>query len=159
MPGYDSHSGQATNHLNNLRSLSMAMCDFQKSLEEMEMDDEVLSVTMSDFGRTLKNNSNGTDHGWAGHNFVMTGDTTFNGGTVYGDVLANLELDGDTAINAYTEKGRIIPTTSIEQMISPCLKWFGVSDDLMPTLLPNLSNFTGDNDNGNTANLAGMFTS
>ena len=152
MPGYDTHSGQATNQLNNLRSLSMAMGDFQKSLEEMGMDKEVLSVTMSDFGRTLKNNSNGTDHGWGGHSFVMTGDPKFNGGKVYGTVMTDLTLTGD---NCYTEKGRIIPTTSIEQMVSPCLKWFGVDNTLMPTLLPNLANFSA---NANTANLESMFT-
>lgn len=152
MPGYDTHSGQSTNHLNNLRALSMAMGDFQKSLEEMGMDEEVLSVTMSDFGRTLKNNSNGTDHGWGGHSFIMTGNSTFNGGNVYGTIMDDLRLEG---VNTFTEKGRIIPTTSIEQMVSPCLKWFGVSDDLMPTLLPNLVNFS---EHENTANLAGLFS-
>jgi len=156
MPGYDSHSSQAANHLINLRSLSMAMGDFQKSLEEMGLADKVLTTTMSEFGRTLQNNNDGTDHGWGGHQFIMCGDEDFNGGNVYGTVMTDLTLDG---ANTYTKKGRIIPTTSIEQMISPCLKWFGVSDDLMATALPNLKNFTGDNDNGNTANLAGMFNS
>lgn len=151
MPGYDTHSGQTTNHLNNLRSLSLAMGDFQKALEEMNLDDKVLSIAMSEFGRTLKNNSDGTDHGWGGHNFIMTGDHKFNGGNVYGTVMDDLALDG---VNTYTEKGRIIPTTSIEQMMAPCLKWFGVSESLMPTILPNLANFSED---GNTTNLAGMF--
>jgi len=156
MPGYDSHSGQAANHLINLRSLSMAMSDFQKSLEEMGLAENVLTTTLSEFGRTLQNNNDGTDHGWGGHQFMMCGDPKFNGGNVYGTVMEDLALDGT---NTYTAKGRIIPTTSIEQMISPCLKWFGVSDDLMATALPNLQNFTGDNDNGNTANLAGIFES
>ena len=152
MPGFDTHSGQAAHQLNDFRSLSMAMGDFQKAIEEMGMKEEVLTMTLSDFGRTLKNNSDGTDHGWGQNNFVMTGDPSFNGGNVYGTVLDDLSLEGP---NSYTKKGRIIPTTSIEQMISPCLKWFGVSPALMPTILPNLANFNG---HSNTANLQGMFT-
>jgi uncharacterized protein (DUF1501 family) len=152
LPNFDNHQHQTANHLNNLRSLSLAVSDFQKALEEMNLDDQVLTVSMSEFGRTLKNSGDGTDHGWGGHSFIITGDSTFNGGNVYGTVMDDLRLDGP---NTYTEKGRIIPTTSIEQMLAPCLKWFGVSDSLMPTILPNLANFTNDS---NTTSLNGLFT-
>jgi len=155
MTGFDFHSSQATNQLNNLRSLSLALSDFQKALEEMGLDDKVLTVSLSDFGRTLKNNSDGTDHGWGGHSFMMSGDSTFQGGNVLGTVLDDLTLEGK---NCYTKKGRIIPTTSIEQMLAPALKWFGVSDALLPTILPNLSNFqTGDT--MESAFLQGVFSS
>jgi uncharacterized protein (DUF1501 family) len=152
MPNFDTHQHQTANHFNNIRSLSLAVSDFQKALEEMNLDDQVLTVSMSDFGRTLKNSGDGTDHGWGGHSFIITGDSNFNGGNVFGTVMDDLRLDGP---NTYTEKGRIIPTTSIEQMLAPCLKWFGVSEALMPTILPNLANFDAD---PNTANLAGLFT-
>jgi len=154
MVGYDSHSSQATNQLNNLRSLSLALSDFQKALEEMGLDDKVLTVSLSDFGRTLKNNSDGTDHGWGGHSFMISGDPTFQGGNVLGTVLDDLTLDGK---NCHTQKGRIIPTTSIEQMLAPALNWFGVSDSLLPTILPNLSNFQSDG-TMKSAFLKGMFS-
>ena len=121
----------------------------------MSLDNQVLTVSMSEFGRTLKNNSDGTDHGWGGHSFMMTGDSTFNGGNVFGTVMDDLRLDG---INTYTEKGRIIPTTSIEQMLAPALKWFGVDDALMTTVLPNLSNFRTDAGNAESAFLQGVFS-
>lgn len=155
LPGFDTHSQQAVNHANNLRSLSIATSDFQKALEEMGLDDQVLTISMSEFGRTLKNNSDGTDHGWGGHSFMMTGDSSFNGGNVFGTVLDDLRLDG---VNTYTEKGRIIPTTSIEQMLAPALKWFGVDDALMTTVLPNLSNFRTDAGNAESAFLQGVFS-
>lgn len=154
LPGFDTHSQQSVNHANNLRSLSIAVSDFQKALEEMSLDDQVLTISMSEFGRTLKNNSDGTDHGWGGHSFMMTGDSSFNGGNVFGTVMDDLRLDG---INTYTAKGRIIPTTSIEQMLAPALKWFGVDDALMETVLPNLSNFKTEIDNIESAYLQGVF--
>ena len=155
LPGFDTHSSQTTNHADNLRSLSLALSDFQKSLEEMGMDEEVLTVSLSEFGRTLKNNSDGTDHGWGGHSFIMTGDSSFNGGNVYGTVMEDMTLGGKYS---YTEKGRIIPTTSIEQMLAPCLKWFGVDDALMATVLPNLSNFRTDAGDAESAFLQGVFS-
>ena len=154
MGGYDSHSGQASNHLNNLRALSMAVSDFQKAIEGMGMGEEVLTLSLSDFGRTLKNNSDGTDHGWGGHSFIMSSATSFQGGNTFGTVMTDLALDG---VNTYTEKGRIIPTTSIEQMLAPCLKWFGVDNALMATTLPNLVNFRTDNSNAESAFLQGVF--
>jgi len=155
LPGFDSHSQQAVNHANNLRSVSIATSDFQKALEEMGLDEQVLTVSLSEFGRTLKNNSDGTDHGWGGHSFMMTGDNTFNGGNVFGTVMDDLRLDG---VNTYTEKGRIIPTTSIEQMLAPALKWFGVDDALMETVLPNLVNFRTDSTDAESAFLQGVFS-
>ena len=152
--GFDSHGAQSVNHANNLRSISIAMSDFQKALEEMGMDQEVLTVSMSEFGRTLLNSGDGADHGWGGHSFMMTGDQSFNGGNVFGTVMDDLRLEG---VNTYTAKGRMIPTTSVEQMMAPCLKWFGVEDTLMPDILPNLVNFKTDPNEYNSAFLQGVF--
>lgn len=153
--GFDSHGAQSVNHANNLRSISIAVSDFQKALEEMGMDQEVLTISMSEFGRTLLNSGDGADHGWGGHSFMMSGDPTFNGGNVFGTVMEDLTLDG---VNTYTAKGRMIPTTSIEQMVAPALKWFGVDNTLMETILPNLSNFKTDPDDYESAFLQGVFS-
>lgn len=153
--GFDSHAQQAVGHANNLRSLSIALSDFQKALEEMGLDDQVVTVSLSEFGRTLKNNTNGTDHGWAGHNFMISNAPEFQGGKVLGTVLDDLSLDGP---NAYTSKGRLIPTTGIEQLLAPTLDWFGVDNSLMATALPNLVNFRTDPDNAQSAYLQGLFS-
>ena len=39
----------------------------------MGLSDNVTAFTISDFGRTLTCNSNGTDHGWGSHHFVVGG--------------------------------------------------------------------------------------
>jgi uncharacterized protein (DUF1501 family) len=139
--GYDSHSGQIEDHGFNLRALSLSLADFYKALEEMGLSDKVLVLSTSDFGRTLKSNGDGTDHGWGGHSFMLCGDSTFNGGKTFGTVMSDLSLTG---VNAYTNKARMIPTTSIEQMLAPALNWFGVDETAMQTILPNLQNFKTD---------------
>jgi len=153
--GYDSHSGQIEDHGLNLRALSLALSDFYKSLEEMGLSDKVMVVSTSDFGRTLKSNGDGTDHGWGGHSFMLCGDSTFKGGKTFGTVMSDLSLTG---VNAHTNKARIIPTTSIEQMLAPALNWFGVDEAVMQTVLPNLANFKTSNDNFESAFLQNVFT-
>jgi hypothetical protein len=86
---------------------------------------------------------------------MLTGDTSFNGGQTFGTVMTDLSLNGE---NSYTSRGRVIPTTSIEQMLAPALRWFGVEDGLMTTVLPNLNNFKTDSDaNLETAFLQNVF--
>lgn len=155
MPGFDTHTNQSSGHADLLRSLSVALSDFQKALEEMGVDDKVLTVSLSEFGRTLLNSGNGSGHGWGGHSFMISGDPTFNGGNVFGTVLDDLRLDG---INTHTAKGRIIPTTSVEQMLAPALKWFGVENELMTTILPNLNHFKIDENNAESAFLQNVFS-
>ncbi len=66
---------------NVLRDLGQALAAFRQDLGD-QMDDVVL-VTMSEFGRTAKENGNrGTDHGHANVMFVMGGNVR--GGKVYG---------------------------------------------------------------------------
>ncbi len=139
-PGHDVHGGQVDGHSKLIRAISLSVSDFYKALEEMGLQEDVLLISASEFGRTMKNNADGTDHGWAGHNFMLCGDPKFNGGQVYGDVLQDLNLDG---VNAYTRRARLIPTTALEQMLAPALKWFGVDDvNTMNYVFPNLSNFS-----------------
>ena len=152
--GFDSHSGQAEDHATNLRSLSMAVNDFNTALESMQLSENVLTLNTSDFGRSMQSNGDGTDHGWAGHSFMLCGDPTFQGGKTFGTVLDDVALD---SIQAYTRKARFIPTTSIEQMLAPTLDWFGVDESLMATVFPNLSNFKTDVSNYKSSFLSGVF--
>lgn len=136
--GYDFHGQQTNSHSTKLRSLSMGIADFYKAMEVMELTEKVLVIVTSEFGRTLRTNTDGTDHGWGGHSFMLCGDRAFNGGKVFGEVMTDLSVDGP---NAVTKRARIIPTTSIEQMLAPALNWFDVDRDTMKKVLPNLENF------------------
>jgi len=86
--GWDTHvnetGGQPTNGqlANNLAQFGQAIAAFYQDLDD-RMEDVTL-VTMSEFGRTVKENGDrGTDHGHANVMFVMGGDVR--GGKVYGD--------------------------------------------------------------------------
>jgi uncharacterized protein (DUF1501 family) len=70
--GYDTHANQLTNHERLLTELSAAMSAFQKDLQAHKKDEQVLTMTFSEFGRRpAENGSAGTDHGTAAPLFVM----------------------------------------------------------------------------------------
>jgi uncharacterized protein (DUF1501 family) len=86
--GWDTHvnevGGQPTNGqlANNLTQFGQALAAFYQDLGD-RMEDVTL-VTMSEFGRTVKENGDrGTDHGHANVMFVLGGDVR--GGKIYGD--------------------------------------------------------------------------
>jgi len=86
--GWDTHvnevGGQPTNGqlANNLAQFGQALAAFHQDLGD-RMEDVTL-VTMSEFGRTVKENGDrGTDHGHANVMFVLGGDVR--GGKIYGD--------------------------------------------------------------------------
>jgi uncharacterized protein (DUF1501 family) len=81
IPGWDHHSNESQQLQNILRQFSAGLADFYKSLGD-RMEDVVV-VTMSEFGRTAAENGNaGTDHGHGSLMFVMGGPVA--GGKIYG---------------------------------------------------------------------------
>jgi uncharacterized protein (DUF1501 family) len=132
--GYDTHNNQTNQHAKKLRGLSLGLGDFYKALEDMGMQNNVTTLTISDFGRSTGNNGDGTDHAWGGNYFVMGGAVK---GGLYG-TLPDLTLGSDDDL---TKKGRLIPTTSMSQYYNTVFKWFGIDDNMMDTILPELKNF------------------
>ena len=155
---FDTHSDQVSQHPLLLRELSLGLSKFQTAMEELGHSQKVTSFTMSDFGRTLGNNGDGTDHAWGAHHLVMGGDGStsdgaFKGGQMLGD-LPDVRIEGD---DDYSDKGRIIPTTAQDQLNATLCRWFGVDDALMPTLFPNLQNFETVSGDVDSAYLDGLF--
>ncbi|WP_394152552.1 DUF1501 domain-containing protein [Vibrio maritimus] len=134
--GFDTHANQLEDHAQLMSALSQSLAAFNQSMEAAGLGDKVTTMTMSDFGRRLASNGTGTDHGWASNHLVMGG--ALNGGQLYGQ-WPSLILDGDNDFN----KGRMIPTTSVEQIGATIAKWMGVtSKSSMDYIFPNLANFT-----------------
>ena len=80
--GWDTHTNQPANLSARLSELGQAMAAFYKDLGDSMAD--VVAVTMSEFGRTAKENgTRGTDHGHANAMFVMGG--AINGGAIHGE--------------------------------------------------------------------------
>jgi uncharacterized protein (DUF1501 family) len=82
--GWDNHvnEGGVQGQLSNLlKDLGQSLAAFHQDMGDRMQD--IVVVTMSEFGRTAKENGNrGTDHGHANCMFVMGGDVK--GGKVYG---------------------------------------------------------------------------
>lgn len=137
--GYDTHHQQAKQHPVRLRGLSMALGDFYKALEEMGMQNDVTLITISEFGRSTGNNGSGSDHAWGASYFMLGG--AVKGSADYGlyGTLPDLTLGSDDDL---THKGRIIPTTSFTQYYASVLRWFGLDDDSLDAVLPELKNFS-----------------
>ncbi|MCG7929287.1 MAG: DUF1501 domain-containing protein [Candidatus Thiodiazotropha weberae] len=140
--GFDTHATQVSQHPLLLRELSLGLWKFQKAMEELGYADSVTSFTMSDFGRTLSFNGDGTDHAWGSHQLIMGGygrgdSGTLHGGQMIGE-LPEMLLSGN---DDYSNKGRMIPTLSQDQVNAPLTQWFGVDQSQIPDLFPNIRNF------------------
>jgi uncharacterized protein (DUF1501 family) len=135
--GFDTHSDQLNAHNNLYTQLSQSMNAFYQATAEIGAASQVTTFTLSDFSRTYSPDStSGTDHAWGGHHMVMGG--AVKGGDFYG-TFPTLALGGpDDA----TSEGRWIPTTSLDQYAGSLASWFGVPTADLPTIFPNLPNFS-----------------
>jgi uncharacterized protein (DUF1501 family) len=131
---FDTHNNQAQLHSQLLTQLSEAFQYFDGLMTTLGLSNQVTTFTVSDFGRTLTSNSNGTDHGWGSHHFVM-------GGAVQGhEMYGQYPVVGANQVNDVGE-GRLIPTTAVEQYAGTLARWFGLSDSQIREVFPNFGNF------------------
>ncbi len=140
--GFDNHANLLTGHGPLLDRLSRAVSSFYEATEELNVANDVVTFSASDFARTLSSNGQGSDHAWGGNQFVLGGPIA--GGNIRGDYPTSLlnPVDG-TGSSINVGRGRLIPTTSVDQYYSEIVQWFGVPPSSLLEVLPNLINFTG----------------
>ena len=135
--GFDTHTDVGTKLEEIMTLVDDGLGAFKAEMEKQGLWDSVTLLTVSDFGRTLTSNGQGTDHAWAGHHFMMGGD--LKGGKVHGKYPASLKSTHELNIG----RGRLLPTTPWEGMWKGVAEWFGVKPEQMKTVLPNAENFPG----------------
>jgi uncharacterized protein (DUF1501 family) len=132
--GTDNKTLLAGKHYDLLRSLDQALRVFYDATVAMGVASNVTTMTLSDFGRTLKSNGQGSDHGWGGHHLVMGG--AVKGGRIVGTMPT-------VALNTATDvgEGRLLPTTATETYAASCAQWMGATSGELDVIFPNLGRF------------------
>jgi uncharacterized protein (DUF1501 family) len=136
--GWDHHDELLINQGNLLTRLNAGLKYFNDVIEELGISDEVTTFSISDFGRTLTSNGNGTDHAWGGNVMMMGGSVI--GKDMYGN-YPSLALDSNLDLG----DGVLIPTTATDMYFAELAQWFGVSNNDINMIFPNLSNFYDTN--------------
>ena len=139
--GWDHHDGVLDKTNGMFPGVAAALKAFNAAMIELGVNDDVTLFTASDFGRTLSSNGNGTDHAWGGNMMVMGGSVT--GGKIHGQFPDTL-APGNVLDSG---RGRLVPTTAVDQMAADLAMWFGIpNDDKLERVLPNIREFYGANE-------------
>jgi uncharacterized protein (DUF1501 family) len=97
--GYDTHANQGPAHPKLWTELSQAVTDFYSDLKEHDAADNVLMFVFTEFGRRVKDNGSGTDHGSGGLALAI-GDPVRGGMySEYPSLKAEDLLEGDLHFN------------------------------------------------------------
>lgn len=97
--GYDTHANQGPAHPKLWTELSQAVTDFYADLKEHNVSENVLMFVFTEFGRRVKDNGSGTDHGSGGLALAI-GDPVKGGMySEYPSLKAEDLLEGDLHFN------------------------------------------------------------
>lgn len=133
---FDTHANQAPTQSSLLGQLSPALKAFYDATVALGVGSQVTTFTLSDFGRTFQPASGaGTDHAWGNHQLIL-GDAV-KGGDFFGR-YPTLALGGPDDAE---QRGRWIPTSSVDQYGATLAKWFGVQTSDLASVFPNLYRF------------------
>jgi len=132
--GYDNHANQVATtggtdtgtHANLLNELSSAIYAFQDDLKRHGVEDRVVGMTYSEFGRRIKSNASlGTDHGTA-QPVIAFGTQVIPG---FLGVNPTIGTDANASTNLALQ-------TDFRQVYNSLLKdWFGLSDAQLASVL------------------------
>jgi len=145
--GYDSHVDQLSTSTTNpglemkIGDVTNSLVAFDKSIQAYGMNNDVITVIMSEFGRTLDPASGGgSDHAWGNHWFAMGGPVK--GGVVYGNSFPTLQTSGVDDASLYKPyRGQWIPQFSSDQFMADLVGWLGLTPAQALAVMPNLGNF------------------
>ena len=135
--GFDTHSNILSGTDSLFGTIDIGLDVFVREMKALGVWDSVALQAISEFGRTMTTNGQGTDHAWGGNYFLIGGDVR--GGKVHG-AFPELRVDGPNSISS---TGPMLPTSSWESIWKPLAQWMGVDDAQLNTVMPNLPAFMG----------------
>ena len=114
--GFDTHSNQLISHAFLWKDVSTAIDNFFVDLRENDASDNVVMLLFSEFGRRVKDNGSGTDHGAAGPASVI-GDPVKGGQYVE---YPSMQLED-------LQQGDLVPSLDFRGLYSTVLEdWLGL---------------------------------
>ena len=111
---FDTHSGEVATHATLWSDVAGAVGDFMDDVKEHDREDDVVLFLFSEFGRRIKDNGSGSDHGSGGVAFVIGNNVK---GGMYGEYPSlefEHQLEGDLHFN---NDFRSTYTTILEQWL------------------------------------------
>ncbi len=117
--GYDVHGNQVQTQAKLWSQVSRAVQDFFADLKEHDASDEVVMLIFSEFGRRVRDNGNGTDHGSGGGAFVVGEHVA---GGLYADYPSLKPADQVSGDMAYNNDFRGVYSTLLDD-------WLGIHPD------------------------------
>lgn len=127
--GFDTHDNQLAIHKNKLSELNDAVYAFYSDLKNARLLQNVTIVIFSEFGRRVKDNGNGTDHGTAAPMFIIGGN---NKGTIIGKNPNLVDLDqGDLK---FETDFRSVYATLLQQKLNFEASKIGITNKALTTI-------------------------
>lgn len=125
---FDTHAEQVDRHQELLQDLSSSIKAFYEDLATGGMDDKVLSMTISEFGRRpYENGSEGTDHGAASPMLLF-------GPALNGSGFVGQHPD----LTVWDDADNLIPTSDFRDVYSTILtSWFCLDSQVVDSILLN----------------------
>ena len=116
---FDTHSDELRAHGKLWQDASSAIADFTEDLKEQGLWDDTLVLVWSEFGRRVRDNGTGCDHGSGGVAFVFGGSVQ---GGIFGQYPSLREADLSEGDMAYTTDFRSTYATILD-------RWLGLDPD------------------------------
>lgn len=149
--GWDHHDEVIDRQAAMLGGVSEGISAFQNVLGpgagNLNIENDVLTIFISEFGRTLSSNGNGSDHGWGGNTMVFGGPNLIDGGKLFGSYPTLSQSNPDP--NFIMNRGRFVPSLSTDEYFAEIARWFGVSNTDLPLVFPNIGEFYDLSSNNN----------
>ena len=125
--GYDTHANQINRHNTLMNDLNEAVTAFTQDLRQNQLQDRVLGMSMSEFGRrTKENGSAGSDHGTSAPLFFFG--TSVNAG-IAGPAPNFDQVD---------KRGDFFYDHHFRQVYASVLnQWFNVSENVLTSIFPS----------------------